>query len=48
MDQQSSGNSVLANPVVAFIVGLGAFGALFLALDIAIMRAQGLTLMFHG
>ncbi len=34
--------------VVPFLVALVAFGALFLALDYAVMGAQGLSLVFHG
>ena len=48
MEQQSTSGGILANPILAFIIGLGGFGVLFVALDFAIMRAQGLTLLFHG
>ena len=46
-DQSKSGG-ILANPVVASVVGLAGFSLLFILLDIAIMRAQGLTLIFNG
>ena len=34
--------------LLLFLVALVAFGALFLALDYAVMGAQGLSLVFHG
>ncbi|MCK5166915.1 MAG: hypothetical protein KAQ66_06335 [Rhodospirillaceae bacterium] len=46
--QQTKSGGILTNPYVAFLVGTAGFTALFLALDISIMRAQGLTLMFNG
>ncbi len=35
------------NYFVPFVVALIAFGLLFIGLDIAIMKAQGLSLLFH-
>ncbi len=35
------------NFIVAFTVALIAFGLLFIGLDIAIMKAQGLSLFFE-
>ncbi len=35
------------NFIVAFVVALIAFGLLFIGLDITIMKAQGLSLVFH-
>ncbi|MCP4387118.1 MAG: hypothetical protein GY802_02400 [Gammaproteobacteria bacterium] len=35
------------NFIMAFVVALVAFGLLFLGLDFAIMKAQGLSLFFH-
>lgn len=46
--QQNKSGGILANPYAAFVVGLVGFAVLFVALDIAIMRAQGLTLIFNG
>ncbi|MCK5167531.1 MAG: hypothetical protein KAQ66_09430 [Rhodospirillaceae bacterium] len=46
--EQIKSGGVLSNPYVAFMVGTIGFTVLFLALDISIMRAQGLTLMFNG
>lgn len=33
--------------LVPFVAALAAFGVLFLALDFAVMRLQGLTLIFQ-
>jgi hypothetical protein len=38
----------VSNSFVAFAAAACAFGALFFALDYALMSAQGLTLFFHG
>jgi hypothetical protein len=35
------------NFIVPFVVALLVFGLLFIGLDIAIMKAQGLSLLFH-
>ena len=35
------------NYIVPFAVALIAFGLLFIGLDIVIMKAQGLSLLFH-
>ncbi len=35
------------NYFVSFVVALMAFGLLFIGLDIVIMKAQGLSLLFH-
>ncbi len=37
----------MKNQFVAFLVGVVAFGVLFLALDFAVMNMQGLSLMFE-
>ena len=36
------------NSFVVFIVSVVVFGALFFTLDLALMYAQGLSLMFQG
>lgn len=46
--QQTKSGGILTNPYAAFVVGLVGFAVLFIALDISIMRAQGLSLMFNG
>jgi len=38
----------VSNSYLAFAAAVAAFGALFFALDYALMSAQGLTLFFHG
>jgi len=38
----------MKNPIVVFILSLVVFGLMFLALDVGLMHAQGLSLMFEG
>jgi len=38
----------MKNPVVSFVLSFAVFGGLFLLLDLVIMQAQGLTLLFHN
>jgi hypothetical protein len=38
----------MKNYLIPFGIALIAFGLVFLALDFAIMKLQGLTLIFHG
>ena len=50
MEQQQDNKSggILTNPYAAFVVGLVGFVVLFVVLDVAVMRAQGLSLIFNG
>ena len=38
----------MSDYILPFLVALVGFGAAFLVLDVAIMNAQGLTLLFSG
>lgn len=41
-------NKILENPLIAFAVGFAVFLGVFLLLDVTLMQAQGLTLIFNG
>lgn len=49
MNQQGDGQlGLMNNSVVIFIISALVFGGFFLLLDLGLMRAQGLSLLFEG